>query len=167
MAKLEIQINVFRNKDLKNPIQISSSELVPGDIIQIPQDQVMPCDAVLLQGLCIMNESMLTGESIPVVKNSLPLSSVYFNPKEDKQYILYAGTACIQSRANQDSHVFALVMNTGFGTLKGSLVRSILFPRKSNFKFYTDALKFIAILVFVSFIGENHEDAFLMNLIFL
>lgn len=37
--------------------------LVPGDIIVIPRAGfVVPCDAVLLTGNCIVNESMLTGE---------------------------------------------------------------------------------------------------------
>lgn len=36
--------------------------LVPGDVIEVPkQGCVMQCDAVLLNGNCIVNESMLTG----------------------------------------------------------------------------------------------------------
>lgn len=42
--------------------QAMSTELVPGDVISIPANgMVMPCDAVLVQGTCIVNESMLTG----------------------------------------------------------------------------------------------------------
>ena len=42
---------------------ISSDELVPGDIIELPKHRaVVACDAVLLSGTCIVNESMLTGE---------------------------------------------------------------------------------------------------------
>lgn len=63
---------------------INSSELVPGDVIEIPENVFMPCDAILLNGTTIMNESMLTGESIPVVKNSLPYNDIFYNPKEDK-----------------------------------------------------------------------------------
>lgn len=41
---------------------ISSELLVPGDVMVIPAHGcVMHCDAVLLTGNCIMNESMLTG----------------------------------------------------------------------------------------------------------
>jgi cation-transporting ATPase 13A3/4/5 len=48
---------------------VSSEEIVPGDVIVVPNRCVMPCDAVLLNGTCIVNESMLTGESVPVIKN--------------------------------------------------------------------------------------------------
>ena len=43
--------------------EIPSERLVPGDLIEIESQQasVMSCDAVLLQGNCILNESMLTG----------------------------------------------------------------------------------------------------------
>ena len=59
----------------------------------------MPCDLILLNGNVVMNESMLTGESIPVLKNSLPFNNVPYNPNEDgKQYTLFAGTFCIETR---------------------------------------------------------------------
>lgn len=42
--------------------QAMSTELVPGDVIIIPTNgMIMPCDAVLIHGTCIVNESMLTG----------------------------------------------------------------------------------------------------------
>ena len=44
---------------------MSSTELVPGDVINIPLGGVMmPCDAVLLNGTAIVNESMLTGRDM-------------------------------------------------------------------------------------------------------
>lgn len=49
-------------------VDVPASYLVPGDIIIIPPHGcVMACDAVLLTGNCIVNESMLTGKMIPVV----------------------------------------------------------------------------------------------------
>ena len=37
--------------------------LVPGDVLVVPPGGLtMPCDAVLLSGTAIVNESMLTGE---------------------------------------------------------------------------------------------------------
>lgn len=41
---------------------ISTDLLVPGDVLEIPTHGcIMHCDAVLLAGNCILNESMLTG----------------------------------------------------------------------------------------------------------
>nr|CAD7406440.1 unnamed protein product [Timema poppensis] len=49
-------------KSLDKPESIPTEHLVPGDILVIPRHGcVMHCDAVLLAGNCIMNESMLTG----------------------------------------------------------------------------------------------------------
>lgn len=53
-------VSVCREND--EFVEIHSDDLVPGDIIEIPRRGcVMQCDAVLLTGNCIVNESMLTG----------------------------------------------------------------------------------------------------------
>ena len=51
-------------------IELSSVELVPGDVIFLSTNGgfMMECDAVLVDGSCVVNESMLTGESIPITK---------------------------------------------------------------------------------------------------
>lgn len=47
---------------------MSSVELVPGDCVVIPPEGLhLPCDAALLVGECMVNESMLTGEHSQVV----------------------------------------------------------------------------------------------------
>lgn len=77
---------------------ISSNELVPGDVIVVPNDCLMPCDVVLLTGSCIVNESMLTGESVPVIKNSLSPTQEVFDPANvdnAKKYTLFSGTKII------------------------------------------------------------------------
>ena len=82
---------------------------------------------------------MLTGESIPVVKSGLPFNSNIYDPNEDgKQATLFAGTKCIETRYFQKGKipVLGLVSSTGFNTLKGQLVRSILYPKVTNFSFY-------------------------------
>lgn len=74
-------------------------ELVPGDIIEIPHNELMPCDLIILNGSAVMNESMLTGESIPVIKNALPYNDNLYDPDgEGKTNTLFAGTKCIETR---------------------------------------------------------------------
>jgi cation-transporting ATPase 13A3/4/5 len=49
--------------------------------------------------------------------------------------------------------VFGIVTNTGFLTTKGSLVRDILYPKPINFQFYSDSMKFVAIMALVALLG--------------
>lgn len=80
-------------------ITIDSEELVPGDLVEIPENQTLPCDIILLNGTCVVNEAMLTGESIPILKTSLPYNTKQFNPLEDNKIsILFSGTKCIETR---------------------------------------------------------------------
>lgn len=52
--------------------EIFSTELVPGDVMVIPLNgTIMPCDAVLINGTCIVNESMLTGKLNEMRKNQM------------------------------------------------------------------------------------------------
>lgn len=45
---------------------MDSSELVPGDCLVLPEEGgLMPCDAALVAGECMVNESSLTGPPSP------------------------------------------------------------------------------------------------------
>jgi len=52
----------------KEIVEISSSDLVPGDILFLKEDSSVPCDGILLDGNILINEASLTGESVPVLK---------------------------------------------------------------------------------------------------
>ena len=87
MAHFEDTVNVFRGSiddPLSQKLVISTTELVPGDIFEVQDDSIIPCDAIVLNGECIVNESMLTGESVPVFKNSLPYSKILYYMEESK-----------------------------------------------------------------------------------
>ncbi|XP_054889380.1 polyamine-transporting ATPase 13A3-like isoform X3 [Poeciliopsis prolifica] len=142
----------------KDTEQAMSTELVPGDVIAIPPNgMVMPCDAVLFQGTCVVNESMLTGESVPVTKTSLPSSgdeaARRYSVEEHKRHTLFCGTHVIQTRFYSGELVKAVVIRTGFSTEKGQLVRSILHPKPTDFRLYRDAYLFLLCLVGVAGIG--------------
>lgn len=49
--------------------EIPAAELVIGDIILIKSGKGIPCDCTVIEGNCSVDQSALTGESIPVVKN--------------------------------------------------------------------------------------------------
>jgi heavy metal translocating P-type ATPase len=49
--------------------EISASEIAVGDVIIIRAGGAVPCDCTVIEGSCSVDQSALTGESIPVVKN--------------------------------------------------------------------------------------------------
>lgn len=56
--------------DSKKHESITTDLLVPGDILIVPPHGcIMHCDAVLMTGNCIVNESMLTGLFFKTLNN--------------------------------------------------------------------------------------------------
>ncbi|KAM9613608.1 putative cation-transporting ATPase 13A4 isoform 8-T9 [Morphnus guianensis] len=155
-----ITVTVCRNKEGDSCFQeLESHHLVPGDMLVLKEGKtLLPCDAILISGQCIVNESMLTGESIPVTKTHLPQAD-NFKPwrmhcaEDYKKHVLFCGTEVIQTKADDTGVVKAVVLRTGFNTAKGDLVRSILYPKPMNFKLYRDALRFLMCLIAFAAIG--------------
>lgn len=139
-------------------VRISSDGVVPGDIISIPKSGCeMYCDAILLSGSCIVNESSLTGESVPVTKGAYHFEEgsttiPYITSKMSKN-ILFAGTKVVQTRYYGNDPVKAIVMRTGFNSVKGELVRNILFPKPVDFHFYKESYRFLLAMAGVACIG--------------
>ena len=47
-------------------VKIPAADLVPGDIIKLSLGGVVPADARLIEGNVLLDQSMLTGESVPI-----------------------------------------------------------------------------------------------------
>jgi len=47
-------------------VRLPASELVPGDAIRLPLGALVPADAVVVSGAVMVDQSLLTGESVPV-----------------------------------------------------------------------------------------------------
>ncbi|XP_074537397.1 polyamine-transporting ATPase 13A2 [Halichoeres trimaculatus] len=158
MARMITNVTVRRKSGSEECV--SSVELVPGDCLIIPQEGlILPCDAALLAGECLVNESMLTGESVPVLKSPLPTGDRKYSSEAERRHTLFCGTHLIQAKGGgQDGRgAVAVVTNTGFFTAKGDLISSILYPQPTNFRFYQDAVKFLFILCIVAFFGTIYS----------
>ncbi|KAF8210382.1 hypothetical protein K438DRAFT_1809584 [Mycena galopus ATCC 62051] len=141
-----------------------STQLVPGDVVNISSSQMslIPADMFLLSGDAIVNESMLTGESVPVSK--VPVKDedlVRWRDARDEasKSFLYAGTRVVRIRGTftidggLGHPALALVVRTGFNTTKGALIRSMLYPKPIGFKFYRDSVRFIGVLTGIAGLG--------------
>eukprot|EP00002_Diphylleia_rotans_P032381 TRINITY_DN6796_c0_g1_i7.p1 TRINITY_DN6796_c0_g1~~TRINITY_DN6796_c0_g1_i7.p1 ORF type:complete len:1160 (+),score=178.83 TRINITY_DN6796_c0_g1_i7:67-3546(+) len=166
LAEYECTVTVRR---YHRKSRVLSSSLVPGDVVEVEQDMRLPCDGILVEGGCIMNESSLTGESVPVFKSSLPSgnaegAAANYDEEKDKKHTLFAGTHVLQPKPSVDGNVYLLVSRTGYSTANGKLVSSILFPKPTTFKFYQDSFKFIGVLFIIASFGFMYSFIHLLSM---
>jgi cation-transporting ATPase 13A2 len=155
----------FLNRKLDS-LKNSSEYIVPGDIIELRENETAPCDCILLEGFCTVNESDLTGESNVVIKMPLPNDNTVFKFDSKNNSLIFSGTK-IDKIEYFNGKLVALVVNTGFNTIRGNLIQSILFPKTTNFKFYRDIFLFlipmlliyITNLIFIKKISAGKEHA--------
>ncbi|ORZ37164.1 hypothetical protein BCR44DRAFT_1431579 [Catenaria anguillulae PL171] len=160
-------------------ITLPSESLVPGDLVAINHAVTpeLPCDVLLLSGDAVADESMLTGESVPVAKTGTANPSLVLRdldltqptfPDRVSRFVLFSGTKLIRVRGGHFGHIPAddqedattakdtalgLVLRTGFNTAKGTLIRSMLHPRPHRSEMTRDAFKFLGVLGLFGLVG--------------
>ncbi|KAK5779779.1 ion-transporting P-type ATPase SPF1 PWA37_000993 [Arxiozyma heterogenica] len=162
-------INVFRDDKW---VTLQTSELLPMDVVSITrttEDSAIPCDLILMDGSCIVNEAMLSGESTPLLKESIKL-----RPSEDKLQVdtidkisvLHGGTKALQVTPPESSYhgipvppdqgALAIVTKTGFETSQGTLVRVMIYSAERVSVDNKEALMFILFLLGFAIVASRY-----------
>ena len=161
-------IYVYREKKW---IEIKSDKLLPGDLASVgrtQEDSGVACDMLLIEGTAIVNEAMLSGESTPLLKESVQLrpADARIEPEGlDKNAQLWGGTKVLQITHQSgtdddtvakslpsgvplppDNGAVAVVVKTGFETNQGSLVRTMIYSTERVSANNAEALWFILFL---------------------
>ena len=170
MSILPYDIWVYRQKKWE---QITSDKLLPGDLVSVSrtkEDSGVACDMLLVEGTAIVNEAMLSGESTPLLKDSLQLrpEDAMIEPEGlDKSAFLYGGTKVLQVTHGivsegtpetvpplasgvgppPDNGAMAIIVKTGFETSQGSLVRTMIYSTERVSANNVEALLFILFLL--------------------
>jgi cation-transporting ATPase 13A1 len=172
-------LNEFRGMSIKpydmwvyrlgKGIEVQSDNLLPGDLASVgrtKEDSGVACDMLLVEGAAIVNEAMLSGESTPLLKDSVQLrpGDAQIDPEGlDKNSFLWGGTKVLQiTHGNPDEErpklasgvppppdngAMAIVMKTGFETSQGSLVRTMIYSTERVSANNAEALFFILFLL--------------------
>jgi magnesium-transporting ATPase (P-type) len=97
---------------------IDAAELVPGDVVLLASGDSLPADVRLVQSRNLrVDESALTGESVPVDKQPAPVAADA--ALGDRRCMAYAGTLVTQGQAR------AVVVATGAATEIGRIGRML------------------------------------------
>ena len=141
MRKPAQKVRVLRNE--KN-LELSSDELLPLDLIVYEKTDrkiQVPCDLVILTGSCTVDESILTGEAVPQLKEDISNKEGPLNMKRDKNVCLMGGTEVLST-----SGMRCVVLRTGWDTTQGKLMRKILYSDRVTMD-SKEAFIFIGILL--------------------
>lgn len=114
---LQIRAAVQRSGEVR---EISAEEVVPGDVVWLESGNRVPADIRLLSGQGLeVDESLLTGESLPVHKDP-SWGGTESVPLADRLNMAYAGSVVARGRAK------GMVVATGTATNVGQLAVAVL-----------------------------------------
>eukprot|EP00742_Colponemidia_sp_Colp-10_P014286 GILJ01016209.1.p1 GENE.GILJ01016209.1~~GILJ01016209.1.p1 ORF type:complete len:1167 (-),score=230.74 GILJ01016209.1:159-3353(-) len=144
--------------------KVYSDELLPMDLLVVPNNSHCPADCVLVSGSCVMNEAMLTGESTPQLKETVgDEADRFLDSRQDTRHMLFGGTQILLSSGNTSviahnvkSSAVAVVLRTGFETKQGKLLRTILHSQGRISENSGEAFAFIGILVVFALIASGY-----------
>lgn len=154
MARHHQDVNTFRHGSWS---KLEASQLVPGDVVELKDDLTMPFDAVLCEGTAVVDQSSLTGESVPQPKWPLDANAEtqYEKRGRGSKHTLLAGTIVVQQTNpnGERGGAIVLVVDTGANTSKGEMIRDLLYPEPVTFTFDVELRAVYAILLVWSLFG--------------
>ena len=155
-----------------------TDDLYPGDIVllqRIPgvKKQNVPCDMLLLSGSAVVNEAILTGESQPLVKESVAQKDEIDEELDikgaHKSHILNSGTEIMQhipsdlskdcphlEKAPVEDGICCFILKNGFETKQGKLMRMILFSSDRVTVENVEVYYYLLILLMFALIASYH-----------
>lgn len=111
---------------------INSSEIVPGDLIEITNNLIVPADVLLIYGSCVVNDNFSSDEDSTSTKISIDKTqNINLNEVENVNLLLQ-GNKVLYTLNHINEGCFGLVTSIGFSTKRGKGIRQKLINQRTN-----------------------------------
>jgi magnesium-transporting ATPase (P-type) len=174
-----IDANVWAKRD-GGWLKVHCRQLCVGDLLCVTSDGADPtktvsADCVLVKGNCVVDESFLTGETMPIQKFEADGDAKPVLPTESghKKYFIFSGTDLLDASgggsdlpAGVERGALAVVTHTGGRSTRGSLLRGLLFATPLKLQFVSETklvLVLLVIIAMVDFTIVNIKYSFSMS----
>ena len=133
-AKKQIKVKRrYLHQENMNYCYINNIDLVPGDIIYLTKGEEVPCDGIILEGECILGNSMVNGSINEINKKALDNNNYNFNYEQNNPNILFHGSKLIETYSKLEKNsILVLALNTGSNTFKANQLANIRYLFKRN-----------------------------------
>jgi cation-transporting ATPase 13A3/4/5 len=138
--------------------EINNRDLLPGDIIYLKLNDIVPCDCLIIEGECLINQANLNGDIGIFKKISLIDNNEQFNYQNNQINILLHGMKIIKIFSKiKEGYISVLCINTGPNTYKANLYSNILYSKMKKghqnfYGFFGDDRKKMFIVIIILFI---------------
>jgi len=146
---------------------LNGEDVTVGDLICLTAEsnetsKEILVDCVIVKGNAIMDESALTGETMPIQKFTCPVNEQIRDPDEaeNKKYYLFAGTEILQTAGSVVGEMpdsvsdgtLAVVTAVGANTVRGQLIRGLIFGAPLKSTLFIELRYTIGILVVIALV---------------
>ena len=95
--QLKVKRRYMSQQENKDFCYINLVDLLPGDLIYLTKGDEVPCDGVILEGECLIGNSMVNGSINEMFKKALDTNSFNFNYEINNPSILFHGSIIIKT----------------------------------------------------------------------
>ena len=132
--------------------EIKNKDLLPGDILFLKLNDIVPCDCLIIEGECIVNQKDSTGNLNIFKKTYLINNKERFNYRINQINILFHGMKILKTFSKiKDGYISVICLNIGSNTFQANHYSNILYlfeRNKANIELY-------------KFIGDDRKSIFI------
>ena len=131
--QLKVKRRYMSQQENKDYCYINFVDLIPGDLIYLTKGDEVPCDGIILEGECLIGNSMVNGSINEMFKKALDNNSFNFDYEINNPSILFHGSKIIKTYSKlENNSILLLAINTGSNTYKANQLSNIRYLFKRN-----------------------------------